>query len=166
MNLNPENRQYLDKILAYTNTQGTVVEDFLKLTEESGEAAAEYLKLTGSIDASKSPIGTPEAFMEEVVDALIVMNSLVSRTMLFTNTSGEEVQALLTKKLAKWASKLPEVTEEEATVDIADEPDPIPAGPVCDTCGATGNIHLMAHPTTAEEKLFCQSCYEKAVESV
>lgn len=106
MNLNDENRGYLDKILAVTDLKGSVAEDFMKLQEESGEAAAEFLKLTDSIDASSSPEGTPEALMEEVIDVLIVVNSLVSRTKLLTNTDDAGCQALLTKKLSKWASKL------------------------------------------------------------
>lgn len=76
----------------------------IKLQEEAGEIAAEFLKLSGAKNASKSAKGTKESFIEECFDLLNVISDIIN-TSIETEEDKEFAKYISKKKLDKWESK-------------------------------------------------------------
>jgi hypothetical protein len=76
---------------------------FIKLFEEAGEAAAEYLKLTGHKGRKgKTRQETLDHLRLELVDCLIMTLDL----LVATKTSEEQVSEIMTSQLDKWSGQL------------------------------------------------------------
>lgn len=73
----------------------------LKLTEESGEIAAEVLKLVDYKSTDETPKQIVEHLKEEAVDALITALDIINHLKM----SEEEVVFVMESKLDKWKNK-------------------------------------------------------------
>lgn len=76
----------------------------IKLQEEAGEIAAEFLKLSKTKNASKSAEGTKESFIEECFDLLNVISDIIN-VSIETEEDKEFAKYIAEKKLNKWKSK-------------------------------------------------------------
>ena len=70
----------------------------MKLSEEVGEINQEILKFTNSPNASKSAVGTRLSVIEECIDAMIVLEDLLSHL----ETTEEEREKIQARKVRKW----------------------------------------------------------------
>lgn len=72
-----------------------------KLSEESGEVAAEVLKLTGYKKTTKTTREVREDLKEEAIDALITSLDVINHLKM----SEDEVVYILEQKLNEWKTK-------------------------------------------------------------
>lgn len=106
MKFTRESLELLDSVLTSAQDSTSIDETFLKIQEELGEAAAEYLSWKGSVNASKSVSGTSDDLMEESIDALITALDLVHKVQHQTGTEDAKAREIFRRKLLKWSAKL------------------------------------------------------------
>lgn len=75
----------------------TIEQQFLKLSEELGEAAQAYLSAKG-ISGNDYKALTTDNVKEELVDILLVTYAILYKL----DISDDELKALLTQKVTKW----------------------------------------------------------------
>lgn len=83
-------------------TEKNLVERLAKLTEESGELAAEILKYKGLKQTDKTVKEVRADLEEEAVDTLIMGLDIVA----YLEMSDTKVRRLLSKKMKKWLDGL------------------------------------------------------------
>ena len=96
--------KYPNKLkVASKKTKRTIITRALKLSEETGELAAEALKLSGLKGKNgKSVEEVKQDLKEEEVDSLIMSLDI----LFFIGTTEKELNALLNKKLDKWLDQI------------------------------------------------------------
>ena len=75
-----------------------LIQRALKLSEESGEVAAEALKITGYKGTRQTPEMLQANLKEEAVDALICALDVINHAKM----TEEELELIMDKKLHKW----------------------------------------------------------------
>jgi NTP pyrophosphatase (non-canonical NTP hydrolase) len=95
---------YPDKLVkASLKTKRDIIARALKLSEETGELAAEALKIRGlKGKGGKNDVEVLHDLREEAVDVFIMSLDI----LLFTKTSEEELNRLIDKKLNKWLKQI------------------------------------------------------------
>jgi DNA-directed RNA polymerase subunit RPC12/RpoP/NTP pyrophosphatase (non-canonical NTP hydrolase) len=87
------------------NLSNPLYNKIIKLQEESGEVASEFLKMINAQNASKSANGSVESLFEEVVDVIIVAKDILYNLNKM-NPDKLNYKQVLSKKIDKWYSKL------------------------------------------------------------
>lgn len=85
-----------------TDIEVSLDQKVIKLFEEGGELAQATLKYLGAKNVSASAGQTKEHILEEAMDCMNVILDIVN-SLGFTS---EEAEAMFTKKLDKWESKV------------------------------------------------------------
>lgn len=113
-------KQYIDWKRLEQLSQGNVdievslLEKGMKLTEETGELAAEILAYSGSknVSASSSTKDIKMAVLNEACDVLNVTLDIINSL----DVTDDEAKTMFTKKLDKWESKVNKILEEKISV--------------------------------------------------
>jgi NTP pyrophosphatase (non-canonical NTP hydrolase) len=91
------------KSLSNADKDVPLYQKIIKLQEEIGEVAQEFLAFDGAKNASKSAKG--DKLLEEVIDVLIVAKDIINAMADKSSTPVDEIVELCNTKLDKWYNK-------------------------------------------------------------